>query len=316
MSTPHTRPAGARLAALAAGTLLTLALASCGTGGSPLTNASTGTTAKGGPLLVGSANFPESETLANIYAGALNAAGINASTKPGIGSREVYVRALQDGSIDLVPDYSGNLLRYADKNATEVSAADVMKALPGKLPTGLAVLEAASAEDKDSIVVTEATAAKYGLKTLTDLGRVCDKIALGMPPEAQERPQGLPGLKTKYGCVPRQFVPFSDGGGPLTVKALLDDTIQAADVFTTSPLISQNHLVTLEDPLNNFAAQQVVPLVRTDRVDAKAAEVLNKVSRVLTTQDLLRLNEQVSGSAKQNPADAAAAWLKDKGLTR
>ncbi|MDP9890148.1 ABC transporter substrate-binding protein [Pseudarthrobacter enclensis] len=305
-----------RLAALAAGAALTLGLGACSSGAEPLAKPSPGSPGTGAPLVVGSANFPESQILADIYSGALNAAGISASTKPNIGSREVYVRALQDGSIDLVPDYSGNLLRYVDKNATAVSAEDVMKDLPGKLPQGLKVLNASTAEDKDSIVVTEATAAKYGLKTLADLGKVCDKITLGMPPEAQGRPQGLPGLKAKYGCVPGQFLPFSDGGGPVTVKALLDDKIQAADVFTTSPLIAQNHLLTLEDPANNFAAQQVVPLVRTDRVDSKAAEVLNKVSASLTTGDLVKLNDQVSGSSKQNPEDAAAAWLKDKGLTQ
>ena len=111
-----------------------------------------------------------------------------AQTKSRIGSREVYVRAVQDGSIDLVPDYSGNLLRYVDKTATADTAEEVMKELPGKLPAGLAVLEPAAAEDKDSIVVTEQTAAKYGLKTFEDLGKICDQIALGMPPEAQERP--------------------------------------------------------------------------------------------------------------------------------
>ncbi|MET3721943.1 glycine betaine/choline ABC-type transport system substrate-binding protein [Arthrobacter sp. UYEF21] len=129
------RHALTRSAALAAGTLLTLGLAACGAGADPLNNARpTDQASSGGALVIGSANFPESQTLAEIYAGALNAAGIPASTKPGIGSREVYVRALQDRSIDLVPDYSGNLLRYVDKTATAVSAEDVMNELPGKLP--------------------------------------------------------------------------------------------------------------------------------------------------------------------------------------
>lgn len=301
-------------AVLMTGLLLVLGLAGCTAPSSPLEDSpSPGSPGDSTPLTVGSANFPESETLAEIYAGALNAAGIPATTKPGIGSREVYVRAVQDGSIDLVPDYSGNLLRYVDKTATAVSAEDVMKELPEKLPAGLAVLEPAAAEDKDSIVVTQQTAAKYGLKTLSDLGKICDRIALGMPPEAQERPQGLPGLKANYGCVPKEFVPFSDGGGALTVKALLDDRIQAANVFTTSPLKAKHDLVTLEDPKNNFAAQQVLPLIRTDSVGSQPREILNKISRVLTTEDLMQLNEKVSGDTKQNPKDAAAAWLKDKG---
>ncbi|GAC1450564.1 MAG: ABC transporter substrate-binding protein [Pseudarthrobacter sp.] len=304
-----------RTAALTAGVFLTLGLAACGSGADPLKNAQpSGQPSSGSALVIGSANFPESQTVAEIYAGALNAAGVTASTKPGIGSREVYVRALRDRSIDIVPEYSGNLLRYVDKTATATGAEDVMKALPGKLPVELAVLEPARAEDKDSIVVTDGTAAKYGLKSLADLGRLCDQIALGMPPEATERPQGLPGLKTTYGCVPKEFLPFSDGGGPVTVKALLEDKIQAADVFSTSPLILQNKLLALEDPLNNFAAQQVLPLALKDRLEAKSTQVLNKVSQALTTGDLLNLNQEVSGDRKMNPRDAAAAWLKTKGF--
>lgn len=301
-----------RLASLAAVPLIAVALAGCASG-SPLSGPSA-SGGSGGPLVVGSANFPESEILAEIYAGALNGAGVSATTHPAIGSREVYVKALQDGSIDLVPDYSGNLLRYFDKNSTAVSAPDVMKALPAATPKGLAVLNAAEAQDKDSIVVTQATAAKYHLVSLADLGKVCDQIALGMPPEAKERPQGLPGLKATYGCVPKRFVPLSDSGGPLTVKALVDDQIQAADVFTTSPLITQDHLVTLTDPKNNFAAQQVVPLVRTDRVGSKAQATLDKVQADLTTADLVTLNDEVSGAAKESPKAAADAWLKSKGL--
>lgn len=302
-----------RPASIMTGFLLVLSVSACSSPSNPLQDKpGTGAATAAGPLLVGSANFPESETLAEIYAGALNAGGVPAQTKPQIGSREVYVRAVQDGSIDLVPDYSGNLLRYVDKSATATSAADVMKELPGKLPAGLAVLEPAAAEDKDSIVITAQTATKHGLKTLEDLGKVCDRIALGMPPEAQERPQGLPGLKANYGCVPKEFVPFNDGGGPVTLRALLDDKIQAADIFSTSPLIAGNKLIALEDPKNNFAAQQVLPLIRSDRVGSKATDILNKVSRVLTTQDLVQLNEKVSGAAKQSPRDAAASWLKEK----
>ncbi|WP_369045690.1 ABC transporter substrate-binding protein [Sinomonas sp. P10A9] len=310
MTLPHRLP---RLASLAALPILALTLSACGGGGSPLSTSS-GSASAGAPLVVGSANFTESEILADVYAGALNAAGVQATTKTGIGSREVYIKALQDGSIDLIPDYSGNLLRYFDKNATASSPADVMAALPGKTPQGLAVLNPANAEDKDSIVVTQATADKYWLKSLADLGKVCTEIALGMPPEAKDRPQGLPGLKSKYGCEPKQFVPMSDGGGPVTLKALLDNQIQAADIFTTSPLIAQNHLVTLEDPQNLYASQQVIPLVRADRVGDKAKQTLNKVQTALTTADLVKLNDEVSGSAKQDPKAAADAWLKEKGL--
>lgn len=308
-------PTSKKLTFWTAVSVIMLGLTSCGTGDSVMGSDSTHPKTEAS-LVVGSANFPESHVLAEIYSGALQAAGVSSSTMPNIGSREVNVKALVDGSIDLIPDYNGNLLRYVDKNATAVSAVEVARALPEQLPAGLRVLNASKAEDKDSIVVTEETAKKYNLRTLADLGKICNKISLGMPPEAQGRPQGLPGLKALYDCFPASFAPFSDGGGPITVQALLENKIQAADVFTTSPLIAQHHLVTLADPLNNFPAQQVIPLIRTDRVAEKAVEVLNDVSASLTTEDLVTLNERISGSNKENPKDVAKTWLKEKGFDR
>ncbi len=308
------------LGGLAAGVSLAVVLSACGGGASdPLgTTPATGGTATGGAtsLVVGSADFPESQIMAEVYAGALNAAGVTATTKPNIGSREVYLKAVQDGSVDVVPDYSGNLLLFVDKTATEESAEDILKALPNKLPEGLAVLEASEAENKDAMVVTKATAEKYNLKSIEDLAKVCSEIVVGAPATFAERAYGLPGLKENYNCEFKQLEPFSDGGGAITLKALLSDQVQVADIYTTTPSIADNDLVVLEDPKNNFIAQQVLPLYNTAKMTDTAKEALNAVSKVLTTEDLISLNRAVSGSQKQNPKDAAAAWLKDKGLVK
>jgi osmoprotectant transport system substrate-binding protein len=128
-----------------------------------------GTQAAGQTLKVGSANFQENVILANIYAQALQAQGATVSTQLNIGSRETYMPGLQDGSIDLIPEYSGVLLQYFDKKATAVSSDDVFAALPAALPQGLVVLDQSKAEDKDAIVVTKETADKYHLKSIADL---------------------------------------------------------------------------------------------------------------------------------------------------
>ncbi len=214
-----------------------------------------------------------------------------------------------------MPDYRGNLLLHLDKEATQVSADEITKALPAKLPEGLAVLEASKAENKDAMVVTKATAEKYQLKSIEDLAKVCDQLVIGAPATFAERAYGLPGLKKNYDCAPK-LQPFSDGGGPLTLRALLDDQVQVADIYTTTPAIADNDLVVLEDPKNNFIAQQVLPLYNKANMTDKAKDALNAVSRTLTTEDLLNLNRAVGGDQKQNPKDAAAAWLKDKGLAK
>ena len=146
------------------------------------------------------------------------------------------------------------------------------------------------------------------------LGKVCSDLKLAGPPEFQERAYGLPGLEAKYGCVPAKFSPINDSGGPLTVKALLDDQVQVADIFTTTPAIEKNDLVVLEDPKNNFLAQQAIALIRKDQVPQGAQDVINKVSKTLTTQDLIRLNDRVSGDEKASTVQAAKDWVSDKGL--
>lgn len=303
---------------IAAGAALALVLTACGGGSSPLSTgtATTGTGTAGTALVIGSADFTESQVIAEVYAGALNAAGVTATTKPNIGSREVYFKAVQDGSVDVVPDYSGNLLLHVNKDATEVSADDIYKALPGKLPEGLGVLEASKAENKDAMVVTKATAEKYTLKSIEDMAKVCSQLSIGAPATFAERAYGLPGLKKNYDCVPKKLEPFTDGGGPVTVKALLSDEVQVADIYTTTPAIADNDLVVLGDPKNNFIAQQVLPLYNKAKMTDKARDALNAVSRILTTEDLINLNRAVSGSQKQNPKDAATSWLKDKGLVK
>ncbi|RLZ03699.1 glycine/betaine ABC transporter substrate-binding protein [Kocuria tytonicola] len=305
------RPA-ARVAAAATAVF---ALTACGGGSDPL--ADKNDDASGGSsdtVTVGSADFPESQVVAELYAGVLRDAGVQVETNPGIGAREAYVGAVKDGSVDVVPDYSGNLLLFADKNATAASAQDIMKALPEKLKSqDLSVLKASQAEDKDALVVTQATADKYGLKSVADLSSVCKDLVMAGPPEFQERAYGTSGLKQKYDCSFKSFQPINDGGGPLTVQALTKGDAQVADIFTTTPAIQDEKLVVLDDPKNNFIAQQVLPLTAPDRLPRNAVDALDKFSGKLTTQDLIDLNRKVSGHEQQNPADAAKQWLTDHG---
>ncbi|MCQ1999378.1 ABC transporter substrate-binding protein [Arthrobacter zhaoxinii] len=313
----HPRPTARRkaLAVLAGG--MALALAGCSGGGDPLENEATPEASGSSTeqtLVVGSADFPESSTIAEIYAGALNAAGIETETRLGIGSREVYIPALEDGSIDLIPEYTGALLVHADPETDLVDAGEIVDSLSEKLPENLVVLEPSEAEDKDAMVVTAATAEKYQLESIEDLAKVCGELTLGAPAEFAERTQGLAGLKEKYGCEFKEFTPIGDSGGPLTVDALLNDDVQVADIYTTTPAIEENGLVVLEDPKQNWPAQQVIPLIADDRVNDEARKVLDEVSAQLTTEDLIALNQAVSGDQKLDPAEAAQDWLEEKGL--
>lgn len=302
------------LTAAAVGTGLLLVTA-CGSSSDPTSNAPAGNGGSSAPtdtIVVGSANFQENVVLANIYAGALKAKGVKVSTKLNIGSRETYIPAVKDGSIDLIPEYSGVLLSYFDKTSTAVSATDVFAALQKAVPQPLTVLTQSAAEDKDAIVVKKETADKYNLKSIADLAAVADKLTLGAPPEFQTRPDGIPGLAKTYNVKFKTFKKL-DAGGPLTENALKNGQIDAGDIFTTDPLIDKNGWVVLEDPKNLYTAQNVLPLINSSKASDTVKNALNAVSAKLTTEDLVKLNEQVS-LEKQNAETVAQKWLSDAGL--
>lgn len=305
-----------RTAVSAALAAMALVLAACGGGGTdPLgqNSAAPSATGTGGaPLVVGSANFTENQILAEIYAQALQAKGLEASTKLNIGSREVYIRALQDGSISIIPEYTGNLLLYFDKNTSATTPEEVEQALPRAIGNDLKVLEVSPAADQDVYVVTRAYSEANGLTSLADLKKVSANAILGGPSELKDRAYGPEGLKEIYGATFKQFKPYD--APAVKVRDLNDNKIQVATFFTTDAAIPDNDYVQLADPQSMILPQNVLPLVRADVADNTAAtEALNAVSAALTTEDLTRLNKRVDVD-REDANSVAADWLKSKGL--
>jgi osmoprotectant transport system substrate-binding protein len=309
--TPRMRSLVAAVVAIAAVLLAT----ACGSS-NPLGGGSASGDLKS--VVVGSADFPESKIIAEIYAQALEANGFTVGRQFGIGSRETYIPALQDYSIDLVPEYTGNLLKYFDPETTATTPQDVELALHRALPGGLAMLTPSPASDVDTVAVTADTARRWNLKTIADLAAHSPEVKFGAPSEFLSRTEGLPGLKKNYGLdiAPNNFVAISDGGGPATVRALIDGTVTAADIFSTSPAIPQHNLVVLEDPKKNFPAANVVPVVNAQKMSDELKEILDAVSAQLTTEDLIELNTAVSGNAGVDPDEAAGRWVADHGFDK
>jgi osmoprotectant transport system substrate-binding protein len=267
-------------------------------------------------IVVGSGDFPESEIVAEIYAEALQANDFEIGRRMGIGSRETYVPALKDHSIDLVPEYIGNLLLYFAPDSTATMLDDVELELYKKLPGDLSILTPSPASDTDTVTVTGGTAGDWNLKTIGDLAAHSPDVRFGAPSAFETRPSGLPGLRQKYGLniAPGNFVAINDGGGAVTVRALVEGKVTAANIFSTSPAMLQNHLVALEDPQHNFLAGNIVPLVNSQKKSDHLKDVLDAVSAKLTTAGLARLNAAVSGNSGIDPDQAARNWVRDNGF--
>ncbi|HEY7050961.1 MAG TPA: ABC transporter substrate-binding protein [Mycobacterium sp.] len=269
-------------------------------------------------IIVGSADFPESKIIAEIYAQALDANDFTVRRQLGIGSREAYIPAVRDHSIDLIPEYTGNLLQYFDPKTTVTSSDAVVLALLRELPGDLSILTPSPASDTDTVAVTRDTATKWALQTIGDLAAHSAEVKFGAPSEFLTRTEGLPGLKKNYGLDISQgnFVALNDAGGPATVRALVNGDVTAANIFSTSPAIPQNDLVVLADPKNNFLAGNVVPLVSSQKKSDPLKTVLDAVSAKLSTEALIQLNTSVSGNSGVDPDEAARKWVRDNGFDK
>lgn len=269
-------------------------------------------------ITVGSFDFPESVLLAYLYSGALGAQGYPVRVLPDLGTRELVDPALMAGLIQLVPEYTGSALEFTSigrihPTASVTTTARTLAAtMAGR---GVITGRPAAAQDGNALVVTAATAARYRLRTISDLARVARRLVFGGPPECPERGYCLPGLRRVYHLRFRQFVPL-DADGPLTRQALVAGDINVALLFTTDPSIRARHLVILADNRHLQPAENVVPVLRrvtADRYGAGLLAALNAVSARLSTAALVSLDArvQLDGHA---PRAVAENWLRSQDL--
>ena len=273
-----------------------------------------------GSLTIAAANFPENAILANIYAQVLEAKGYDVEVKT-LTNREVIEGALEDGSIDVAPEYVGTLTEFLNKkqNGPDAEAVasgdldattDALRGLAEK--AGLTVLEPSEAADQNAFAVTRAFAEENSLTKLSELTKVTTPLTLGGPPECPERPFCQPGLEQTYGLKIASFKAL-DAGGPLTLNALKAGSITLGLVFSSSSAIQANDLVVLEDDKNLQTVDNVVAVVNTESMSPEIEEALNAVADALTTEKLIELNGKVE-LEREKPEQVAEDFAKDEGL--
>jgi len=285
----------------------------------------------GGPIIIGSQQYYSNEIIAELYAQMMEKTGLTVTRQYQIGQREVYLPELEAGKIHVIPEYGGNLLEYYSKTSASggptattatVTAtatpsraagdtASIQDALLRTLPHSLTVLNPAEATDQDSLTVTKATAQAHSLTSIGDLASLGRPITIAANSEFTTRPYGPKGLKAVYG-VDASVTPVEDSGGPLTVKALTDGTVDVADIYSSDPAIRAKNLVILSDPQMLILPQNVTPLVSAS-LPAIAVTAINRVSALLTPDELRSLNQRSTGE-KLSSKTIATDWLTSKKL--
>ncbi|HKE98601.1 MAG TPA: glycine betaine ABC transporter substrate-binding protein [Actinomycetes bacterium] len=300
---------------LAATTALMTALAACG-GDNDNNGGSSSGGSKDVTVRLASNDFTEQLILGEIYKQSLEKAGYKVDYKAKLGPREIVAPALENGQIDMYVEYAGSANAILAKNEGVKDPQQIYQQLTqyyaGK---GITPLDMAPMSDQNAFTVTQDTAKKYNLRTLSDLAKVSDQLVLGGPPECEQRVTCLKGYEQTYNAKVKAFKPIAQGA--LKYQALLNNDIQIALSFTTDGIIAKENLLVLQDDKGVFPPDQAVPVVRNDLLSKAGQEfkdTVNKVSAKITTEEITKLNAAVDLD-KEDPEDVASKWLSDQGLT-
>jgi len=309
-------------AVLATGTLLVAA--ACG-GDDPLaeSESSSGSDTDKGSLSLSGQNFTEMQIMAELYRQLLEDAGYTVESRL-VATRDVYLGGLQDGSIDVVPEYAGSIAdelnaRENGPDADPASTPDIestmaaLQDLAGQV--GLEALEPAEATDENAFAVTQDYADENSLTTLSDVGEINGPVKLAAAVDCSERPDCAIGLERVYDIeIDPPVLPLGFGTQE-TKNALLDGEVQLGQVGTSDGSVDELGLVIMEDDKDLQAAQNLVPVVNAETLEANPdiADTLNALSDVLTTEDLASLNAAVDLD-RQKPDEVAASYLEEQGL--
>lgn len=271
-----------------------------------------------GAVTVASFDFAESVLLGELYAQALEAAGLEVHRALDLGPRELVAPAMVAGLVELVPEYAGSALRFirmgVDVPAVDAEATHALL-LQALEPHPVTALAAAPAENANAFVVTRQTAEEKGLRTISDLEPLAADLTFGGPPECPTRSLCLVGLEQRYG-IDFGTVVALDAGGPMTRQALLDGGVDVALLFSSDPSLGPSGFLELVDDHRLQPAENITPLVRTEVVERWGDDLVTAVDAVsarLTEAELRQLNSQLA--AGTDPATVASRWLRKEGLT-
>jgi osmoprotectant transport system substrate-binding protein len=318
--------------ALALGASLIFLISACGGGttATPTTGAANTQAAGSVPpsasgakpdIKIGSDGFYESAVVAEMWAQVLEKAGYKVERHLKIGARQVRQPALEQGQIDMVPEYVGSGLVYYKGTPTgdgEANRTALQAILTGKAG-GLTLFNISPGQDQNAFVVRSDTATADNLSKISDLLAKQASYTWGLPADCDTNGACSGALKNSYGFTypPAKRKALDACSSPMA-QALQSKAIDIAELCSTQPAIVQFGFKLLDDDKKTQGAENIAAEVRNDylaKVGDKAAfqALIDAVSAKLTTVELTKLGVSIDVDHKDIPA-VATQWLKDNGL--
>jgi len=295
-----------RILLIAAVVLATAALVSACGGRS-------GSGGDGGRITVGSKNFTENIILAHMMAELIEAkTGLRVDRKVNLGGSNVAWKALLNNDIQLYPDYTGTIVANYYQEETGTSQETLEKTRELLAQDNLAFLAPFGFNNAYTLAVSQETAAKYGLKTFSDLAEVAGELVLGCEFEFLDRPDGYPGLQETYGMKFKDALGMDHG---IMYRSLVEGKVDVIDAFATDGQIVVHNLVILEDDKEFFPPYDAGPLIRKEVLDKypELESVLNALGGAITEAEMQALNAKVDEEGLK-AEDVAREFLAEKGL--
>jgi len=267
------------------------------------------------PVIVASKPFGESYLLAEMFAQLLEARGIRAERRLGLGATEIAFAALERGAIDVYPEYTGTGLLAILHQQPSADPREVFARVARECRErfGVRWLPPLGFQNTYAIAVRRPTADSLHLRSLTDLARVAFTLRAGLTPDFIGRDDGLPGLRRAYGMRFREVRALLPA---VKYQALAAGQVDVIDGYSTDGLILKYDLVVLADDRAFFppyeAAAVTAPGLAERRPDAVAA--LTELSGLLREDTMRALNRRVEVDGEP-VARVAAAALAGLGLT-
>jgi osmoprotectant transport system substrate-binding protein len=265
-----------------------------------------------GAVRVGSKNFAEDITVAEIYAAALERGKIPVERHMNLGSTQIATAAMQRGDIDLYPEYTGTGLIDVLHKPPMRDAQQIYKSVKSAYEQqyGITWLMPSPMNDSQGLATTQAIAQRYNMRTLSQCAKLAPQLRLGTIAEFLTRADALPGLQSYYGGFHFKSNRTYEIG--LQYQALLAGDADVSTAFTTDSQIGTENLIVLEDDRHFWPAYNIAPVVRQSALKAhpEIAAVLNRISPLLTDTVVQQLNYQVNVK-HADPADAAQQFLKE-----
>jgi osmoprotectant transport system substrate-binding protein len=297
--------------------LLALVVSACTPGEGSSTSPAASQAADKPTIAVGSAGFYESQLMAEIYAQALENAGYTVERSLGLGTREQTQPAIEEGQIDLLPEYIGSELTFLGGTASgdpEETYADLQTALE---ELGLTALDYTPAQDQNAFVVRQETAEEFGLETMSDLAEVATELVWGLPPECETNELCAGALEDAYGIpfADLEVEPLAACDAPIAT-ALNDGVVDVAELCSTQPAIEEFNFVVLTDDMQTQPSENIAPIVRQEVLDSAPDDfvsTLNDVSAAMTTEMLTQLGVEVAVQ-NRDVAEVATEWLEANDL--